>query len=319
MRRRIEGPVAGSFALFVVGGGALAATFLGFLGSAWWPFDLVANFRVQLIFLLLLTALLYLIFYDWMFPAALAVGAILNAAIVMPLFFGGPAPVAADSPVLRIVSFNVLASNPAKPEVMDYLRTSNADLVFLLESSIDWEDAISRASLPFTVVASPPADRTFGITALARSEVDARVVRIGLTDEPAVEVTAPFGDGQIQVLAIHPLSPISGDRSGGRDAVIQSAAIWARSRTEPAVVVGDLNATPWSHAFGTLAEKGDLVNSLDGFGFQPTWPAGQPWFLIAIDHLLHTKDLTTVERSTGPANGSDHRPIEVTLGLAAED
>jgi endonuclease/exonuclease/phosphatase (EEP) superfamily protein YafD len=58
------------------------------------------------------------------------------------------------------------------------------------------------------------------------------------------------------------------------------------------------------------------VNSLDGFGLQPTWPAGQPWFAIPIDHLLHSDQLTTVERSTGPANGSDHRPIEVTLAFA---
>ena len=191
-------------------------------------------------------------------------------AVVLPLFFGGPVDAAAGSPQLRIVSFNVQASNPAKPEVMDYLRDSDADLVFLLESSIDWEDAISRAALPFTMVAGPPFDRTYGITALARDDVAARVVRLGLTDEPGVEVTTNLGGRSIQVLAIHPLSPTSSNRSGGRDAVIQSAAIWARSRTVPVVVVGDL---PDQSPHGSAAD-GALDAGAPGGRRRPAPPPG---------------------------------------------
>jgi endonuclease/exonuclease/phosphatase (EEP) superfamily protein YafD len=82
------------------------------------------------------------------------------------------------------------------------------------------------------------------------------------------------------------------------------------------VVVGDLNATPWSHAYGVLRLGGGLVDTLRGRGLQPTWPEGWGFLMIPIDHVLHTRGLGSADRRTGPAFGSTHRPVLVRIGVA---
>jgi endonuclease/exonuclease/phosphatase (EEP) superfamily protein YafD len=77
-------------------------------------------------------------------------------------------------------------------------------------------------------------------------------------------------------------------------------------------VVGDLNASPWSHSFRSLADS-DLINSLNGFGLQASWPAVLGPFGVPIDHLLHSAELTTVSREIGPSLGSEHRSVFITL------
>ena len=110
----------------------------------------------------------------------------------------------------------------------------------------------------------------------------------------------------------------NGSDATDRDEYLAEIARLARAETLPTVVVGDLQATPWSHAFRNLASTADLENSLDSFGLQTTWPADR-WalFRLPLDHLLHSDDLTTVDRYLGPTFGVDHRPIVVTIAKAS--
>ena len=93
------------------------------------------------------------------------------------------------------------------------------------------------------------------------------------------------------------------------------------AETEPVIVIGDLNATPWSEGFRLLAGPADLANSQEGFGYAASWPARLPPFgRIPIDHALHSRDLTVTDRELGPGTAaSDHRPLRVTLTPAASD
>ncbi|NIR40837.1 MAG: hypothetical protein GWN07_33670, partial [Actinobacteria bacterium] len=52
-------------------------------------------------------------------------------------------------------------------------------------------------------------------------------------------------------------------------------------------------------------EPADLVNSQIGNGIGATWPAQLWWPVrIPLDHVLHTDDLTAVEREIGPVTRS---------------
>jgi len=83
----------------------------------------------------------------------------------------------------------------------------------------------------------------------------------------------------------------------------------------PAIVVGDLNATPWSNAFSGLGHAGLLRAT----GLKPTWPAiGLGWMGIPIDHVLVTPHWSVMERQIGPNIGSDHLPVMVRIGLISE-
>ncbi len=196
---------------------------------------------------------------------------------------------------------------------MEWVRSQRADLVFLLESSFEWENAVESATLPYHMAAKVRSDRAFGITLLVKEGLAADVRRLQIRLRPAVEATLDVGGERVNVLAIHPLSPTSKRRAELRDEYLREVSLWARGRDGPVVIVGDFNATPWSSSFRRLKSSAGLRNSMSGHGLQPTWPVGLGPLMIPIDHALHSPDLAVVERRTGPSLGSDHRPLVLTL------
>jgi endonuclease/exonuclease/phosphatase (EEP) superfamily protein YafD len=302
-------------ALGGIGGAAAVATLLGFFGGNWWALDVLANFRVQYLVVLVVAGALYATLVGRVVGLLLLAAAAVNAVVVAPLVIDSPRP-SAPGEELTVISFNVQASNRDRGPVVDWLAQQQADVVFLLESTFEWENSVAAADLPYRIVAEVPDRYTFGITVLARQGIEVTARNLVFADRPVVEATVPFGDRTMEVLGIHPLSPTSAERARDRDRHLDAAALWARARSGPVAVVGDLNASPWSVAFRRLVTEGDLDNSQAGFGLQPSWPDGWGPLMIPIDHALHSDDIVAVDRSTGPALGSDHRPVIVTFALA---
>ena len=294
-----------------------AVSMAAFLGPWSWWLDVLANFRVQFAALLVPLGLILLLGRWWKSAAAVLVAAAVNLALIAPLFVPGPADPPPGVP-FRVLSFNVLADNERFDEVIDYIRETDADVVFLHEVSRPWEERILDSGLPYIVNPVRTADLIFGTLVLTRP--GAEVTGYGFTvGEPrAVEVTTLLGDREVALLSSHPLAPSTETRSLLRDAQLRFAAEWAAGQSAPALVVGDLNATRWSHAFGRLTSIGGLANSEDGFGYQPTFPATAGVLLrVPIDHLLHSDEWVVVDRRLGPSMGSDHFPLVVDLVLPA--
>jgi endonuclease/exonuclease/phosphatase (EEP) superfamily protein YafD len=101
-----------------------------------------------------------------------------------------------------------------------------------------------------------------------------------------------------------------------RDAILLKAKAWADAQTDPHLIIGDLNTTPWSHAFTSLTGDGELISTQAGFGNQGTWPTHlpMPW-LLPIDHCVVSREWVCVGREIGPETGSDHLPLLVSLAL----
>ena len=309
--RRVGGGVV------VVGAvAATVATVVGFGGRAWWVFDLAANFR-PLYAIALTVAAGGLLALRWRRSAFVAaVAAAMNLVLVAPYLVGASAAPAPDASALEVVSFNVGISTSRRADVMEWIADEDPDLVFLFESSFEWEDAATRANLGLAFVAIVPRDRLAGVTVLARPALAARVVDTIFDPSEAAAVEITHAGEQVTVLGLHPPSPTDAARADRRDAVLSLAGDWVIGRSTEVLVVGDLNATPWSVGFRDLARRGGLVDSLRGRGLQPSWPAGFGPFMIPIDHALHTSGLAIAERRTGPANGSAHRPLVVSFAVA---
>ena len=95
-------------------------------------------------------------------------------------------------------------------------------------------------------------------------------------------------------------------------------AIWANRHQKnnvPAIILGDLNATPWCVPFRHMIESANLTNAMDGRGFAGTFHAKWPGFLrIPIDHVLHTKELRVLRHVVGDDGlGSDHLPVQAWI------
>ncbi len=296
-----------------IAGAAAIASVAGFAGRWWWPLDLAANFRPQYGAGLALLAAALIALRAYRCGSAFMAVALLNLVLIWPYLFGVHPGIAADTPRLEIVSYNVGISNPERSEVMEWLRSEDPDVVFLYESSFEWEDSARVAGLPLSLVALVPGDRLAGITVLARASVDARVVAAPFDVREAVAVSVNLEGERVTVLGLHPPSPTTSSRAAERDRLLTEAGDWVAARGAPTVVVGDLNATPWSYAYRSLCRRGGLADSLRGAGLQPTWRAGLGPLMIPIDHALYTPDLVSGNRRTGPSYGSEHRSLVVEV------
>jgi len=285
-----------------------AASLAAFLGAWWWPLDLLTSFRPQYAAVLgLLGAVL--VAARWRRIGLVVLGACLvNAVTLVPLFL--PTEPSPGGSEVRIVSFNLFASNEEYEAVAGFIRDSNADLVFLHEASRPWEEAIAEADLGYTIVKTRTDDLIFGTLVLHRGDATITSRGFAIADRRAVEVQM----AGLAVLAIHPVAPTTAQRASLRDAQMRFAADWASARSGPVVVVGDFNASPWSHAFRTLLRVGGLENSQRGFGIDASFPAtGSSLLRIPIDHLLYGDGVAVIDRRLGPALGSDHFPLTVDL------
>jgi len=291
-------------------------TAAGFLGAIWWGFDLAAHFRVQYA-ALLVPVVAVLAGLRWRRSALVAgVALLVNLALFVPLYLGQPAQPDGTA-ALQILSFNVTASNPERGSVIDYLGSSGADIIFLHESSTDWEDALSRSDLAYRMVNAREPGSVFGTLALVDEDAVANVIPLGDFGQLSIEVITELEGKEIKVLGTHALSPVTPTRADARDEQLRIVGEWAARQDVPVVVTGDFNASTWSRGFSLVTREAGLVNSQKGFGVQASWPAGYALFRVPIDHLIHSSELTTVDRYLGESLGSDHFPLFVAVGWAA--
>ncbi|MCI0678648.1 MAG: endonuclease/exonuclease/phosphatase family protein, partial [Actinobacteria bacterium] len=240
-----------------------------------------------------------------------------NLVPVLPMYVGSPGEAAANAPTVRVMSFNLLSTNESYAEVFEYIEAIDPAIVFLHEASRPWEAAAE--SIGYEVFRARSDDLIFGTLVLVRgSDVEAVSYGFSTTQPRAVAVTfRPEGwSDPIRVLSTHPLAPTDAERAGLRDAQLDFATRWASDQEGAFVVVGDLNATPWSWPFRRLVGETTLRNSQIGFGLQASFPVDANLLIrVPIDHLLHSDALVVRDRRLGPELGSDHFPLVVDLAL----
>ncbi len=303
--------------LLVIPALLLAAISLASFAGAWvWWLVVLANFRAQYVVALAVLGLVVAV-TRWRRTGLAILGvALINLLFVAPLYVGSPGESVAAAPDLRVMSFNLLSTNESYNDVIEYIKAAEPDVVLLHESSRPWEVAMESAGLDYQIIRGRSEDLIFGTLVLVRDEVEA--VSYGFAEGAARAIAMEYQpDGwpePVQILSSHPLAPTTADRAALRDAQLEFAAEWASEQEGAFLVVGDLNASPWSWPFRRLVDDGSLRNSQIGFGLQPTFSANSFLLLrVPIDHLLHSQELRVRDRRLGPALGSDHFPLIVDL------
>jgi endonuclease/exonuclease/phosphatase (EEP) superfamily protein YafD len=297
--------------------GVGAASLVGLLGRLYWLFDLSSHFRVQYLWILFGLSLAFAAQKMWKSTAGATALLILNAISVLPLYFGPGVPRVSQDDSLEVLVFNVNFENLQHDEISAYVMEQDADVVIILEATAPLTTKLSKALPTYQVIAEDRVD-AFGMLLYSKPPMSSKkVVYLGDTALPSIAVELSKSGITYSILAVHTMPPVSSDHSAMRDRMLSDAATWARDKPN-ALVLGDLNVTPWSHAFGTLLDAGKLLNSQRGFGIQTTWPNGNWLFSIPIDHALHSPSLVTLGRVVGPFLGSDHRPLRVRVGAALD-
>ncbi len=294
---------------------ALAALFLllGVFAESFWIFDILAHFRGQYCAAFLVCGLALLVLRRKKSGSASLAAGLALAVTFLPSREISAAP--ANPARMKLISFNVLKTNPRRGEIRDFLAAENADVVFLTEVTDLWNDDVEelRKTYPYKVASS--RRKNHGIVLLSKHPFIEETMHRTKGARPWAEAVIAKDGDTYRVAGLHTIVPWGMACSDIRND--QLLAIASHLAGQPrAILCGDLNITPFSPWFQKALTRGGLVDSSRHAGFSPTWMRGLPFFAIPIDHVLLSEDLQLISRRVGPSLGSDHSPLIVEVAPA---
>lgn len=228
-------------------GGSTIVLLLGLLGAWWWMFDLLNHFRAIMIWGAL-AGLGAAIAVRHVRLAAL--GAVLLAwmiADLAPLYMADATP-GGGRLVVEMYNVNRTSGDPAR--VRAQLEASDADVIGLVEPDARWFLALAPALQRWPHRLEHARDDNFGVALYSRLPLTgAAVEHPGRFPVIRAEV-----DG-VGLLLVHPPPPVSAEIAAIRDRAFAAYAVPLQSLPPQAIVLGDLNATPWSRPFRALLAR----------------------------------------------------------------
>jgi endonuclease/exonuclease/phosphatase (EEP) superfamily protein YafD len=294
---------------------------LGFAGEQYWLLDLCSHFRVQyLVFSLILFA--YTLFKGKRASAFFfIVTTIINAVCTLSIYWGRSESKNTDKVnEISAVLFNINSKNEEYSKIINYIEEKSPDLLGLLELNAKASVQLSSRlkNLGYITQVTKPREDSFGVGLYSKIKLDSFEIKsFGGNALPSIEAELILSKNKLRVILTHPLPPVSKSHSASRNNQLDSLSEYIRSLDkENILVMGDLNATPWSFVFKKLLNKSSLRDSRQGFGLQPTWPRGTVSVLIPIDHLLVSPEIHVIDREVGRDLGSDHYPIFMKFQLS---
>lgn len=293
-----------------------AFTLIGFAGGLWWVFELFSHFRLQYLISLAIVSVLLLCGRKFRTSSVLGFFALTNLVLILPYYFVADKPRMLDAVVLRAISINVNTANKRYDLVKQYVLENSPDVLLLVEVDEGWLKAMAEIENIYPYKKLQPQSGNFGIALY--SKLPYKTCEIAYFSDagiPSIVAEFEFGGKHLTLLATHSLPPIDRKYAELRNAQLEAIASYMAQVTGPKMLIGDLNATPWSHQFGKLLGEASLKDSARGLGLQLTWPTHSLMLRLPIDHCLVSSDIHVLGRRVGANVGSDHFPILVDFAL----
>jgi endonuclease/exonuclease/phosphatase (EEP) superfamily protein YafD len=275
-------------------------------------------------------------------PGRLLRAGLVAAAIVFVVRFvpgwvpfpGSQPAVAAGTPRVGVIAWNLELGQPEDTTVTDRLRSSDAAVVGLVELTPQHAAAIEadpELAARYQTIELRPKDGSLGIGLLST------LPPIG---EPHVERDPPIlvqqldaGDGhQVTVVVAHPLpgqiETTAGDVPIGYDSTSRDRHL-AQVRGvidpilrdgEPLILLGDFNVVDREPGYTDLATGLLDAQRVVGLGPGHTWRPGRlewlPFGLLRIDYVFGGNGVAPVSIDTDcTPSGSDHCLVEAVMAL----
>lgn len=294
-----------------------AGTIAGFLGRFAWWLELASHFRVQYFLLLALMAIVLAILRK---PAAagLCAGlAAVNFALIVPLYLGGPPPPPGAATRYRAMLVNVNKQTSGNENrVLAAVRNHDPDFILFEEVDERWADRLKELWPAYPYRTVDVRDDCFGIALLSKVPFEkSKIANVGHVGVPSVYGVLKADGTSFTLVGTHPLPPGSAEYAHYRNQQLDELPSFLARFKGPLILLGDLNASPWSPYFRKLIRATGLRDSSRGRGVQPTWPAFAWPMLIPIDHCLHNDGIVILEKEVGEDIGSDHLPVIVDFAV----
>lgn len=272
------------------------------------PLEVFANLRPQLAALALLLAIASAGVGRYGASAVLALACVVVVARAPELFERRGAPAA--RPELKVIWCNIFKDPGVAERLARLAAREQADVVVIGEPTRDF-GRLQAAMNAFPYYFGATAADQHGVVVFSRTPLsDTRLSAPFLgRGYPVVSTSVSTGGGQITIVGLHPTVARSPARLRARDTQVLAAAEIAEA-SAPAVMLGDLNAAPWTTALREVARRSGMRRL--GTGTASTWFAPFPVLGLPIDHALVSPGVQGSAR-VGPGVGSDHLPLIVTI------
>ena len=311
MVRRFSRPViwflVGAVAIF------LLFSFLGF----WLPLaDSVAHFRFHLTAIMVFAAVVLFALRDRRaagFACAASVFGVIGMAPALPTWNAAEAR-AGETPI-TVVQLNLLFRNNELEAVAGLIRDEGADVVTLQEVTKKTGRLLKilQKEYPYSVLCRFAT--VGGVAVLSRLPLAPGVSR-GCADKGGLAWLRVMAGGRaLSVASIHLHWPYPYRQPAQLDRLQPHLEAIPR----PALVAGDFNAAPWSHAVARVADAtGTTVAGGLRFTFGVRPIRWAPAVAMPIDHILLPDDIAPLDVRSVPAPGSDHASLVARLALLPE-
>ncbi len=294
--------------------GLVAVTLLSMLGKSGWVFDLFCHFRVQYSIFLVLILIAFIVCRSGRWAGITLVTLALNFSPVAMSYFPLRSSVSDSSP-LKVISLNVYSGNSQHQKVIDFIYQEDPDLFFLFEFTPMWEKQLQMLEKNYPYSFKNAQQGNFGSACFSKRPIKKGRLKELSSNNQALFIDVEHEGRLIFLVGAHPYPPRGSSFSKLRNQQMNQLGNYLAEKNVPAIIVGDLNNTPWSSHFQDFLSKTNLFDSRSGFGIQATWPSSSPSSLlrIPIDHCLLSKEFIVTNRQVGSQVGSDHLPIIISV------
>ncbi|MFO7936869.1 MAG: endonuclease/exonuclease/phosphatase family protein [Kiritimatiellia bacterium] len=213
---------------------------------------------------------------------------------------------------ITILQANVLSSNRNSDRLLELVEKLSPEIIVLQEINRHWLKELSILKKEYPVFAEHPREDNFGAAIFCRT-ADASASIEFLNDPdmlPLSTVSLKKCGRKLTVRGLHPLAPVTPYHWKWRNTYMLELAEKLDECEGPVILTGDFNNTPWTYHYRQFIKKSGLLDSSQGRGPLPTWPASTA--ILPLDHCLHSKNVIITTRKRGPHIGSDHYPLIIT-------
>lgn len=301
--------------------GLAVATLAASYGELSWVLGLTSHFRPHLAAGCFIWMFLALFQRRPMAVVASAALMAVNAAPIVPYVMPQPQDAVAATSPLRVMTYNMHGRKTRRDAFLEYVQTEQPDVVLLTEvpPEYGWLSDKLGADYRYRFDGIPglPHDVVlFSRWPIVETQTD-RSVNRGFP-VLAADLCQEDKDGGacVRLVGLHAIAPFGQRFASWQVSQFNIAARFARAAPHgKAMVVGDLNATPWSPAFHRLLTEGGLRDAALGRSVTATWTSRQPMVGLAIDHVLASPQIIAQGYEVGPDLGSDHLPVIAELAV----
>ncbi|MEO7734338.1 MAG: endonuclease/exonuclease/phosphatase family protein [Kofleriaceae bacterium] len=277
-----------------------------------WPFGLLEHFRVQYaVAALAITGCSAGFRMRGWFDAA-AIATLLHLLVLAPDLERGRRPMPGAGVAVRVLVLNVHTESASFAQVRALIDELRPDVVGLVEVDERWIAGVAPALASYAGRLEQPRADNFGVALYTRAPITGGIEYLD-AEVPSAVGSVVIGGAALAIVLTHPLPPVSASSEQEQARELDAIAVRARELAAPLIVMGDLNATPWSRAFHRLVSASGLCDSRAGFGVQASFPVMMPAMRIPLDHLLASCSIGIADRRVERDVGSDHLPVVVEL------